>query len=100
MEGCPVGARPHGEGGGLAMARSRAGGPGHEQHAVGQRQPGNGGAGSRIGEAREEREGRERGSWSVGQPVEWGPAAERRGGLSHCGWTGLEGRAQLAGKER
>jgi hypothetical protein len=34
----------------------------------------------------------------VGQLVEWGPAAERKGRQSHYGWTDTEGRVQLVGK--
>jgi hypothetical protein len=41
------------------MVHARAGDSEHERRAVGRRQPKNGGAGSRTGEAGEERVGRE-----------------------------------------
>jgi hypothetical protein len=70
-------------------------------HGVGQRQPRDSGVGSRTGEAGEEREGRERGGRLAGGPAHGvGPAAERKGGRSHYMWSGPEGRAQLARKER
>jgi hypothetical protein len=71
------------EGGGLAMARARAGGPRHERRAVGRRQLGDGGAGSRAWEAGEEREGRERGRLVGGPARRVGPTCQRskeRGG--------------------
>jgi hypothetical protein len=49
-------------------------GPQARARAVGRLQPRDGGAGSRAGEAGEEREGRESGGgWLVGQPMEWVP---------------------------
>jgi hypothetical protein len=76
----PVGAQPHGGGGGLAMARARAGGPRAQAGAIVQRQPEDGGAGSCTGEAGVEREGESRGEgWPVGRLTEWGPAIRGRG---------------------
>jgi hypothetical protein len=73
-------------------------GPGHERHAVGQRQPGDGGAGSCTGEAGEERDGRDRVGWPVGRPTEWGPTTERKVGVVAVG--GPTRRWGPTGKER
>jgi hypothetical protein len=59
-------------------ARLSWGDPGHERRAVGRRQPGDGGVGSRTGEAGEEREGREQGRLASGTAHGVGPACERR----------------------
>jgi hypothetical protein len=93
--GGPVSARPSGEGGGLAMACARAGGPGHERRAVGWRQPGDDGAVSRTGEAGEEREGRERGRLVSGANSVWGLANRGKGvgdrwGRLQCRWFKLD----------
>jgi hypothetical protein len=66
------------EEGGLAMAHARAGVPRHERRAVRRRQPGDGGAGSRMGEAGEEREGRERGRLATRPARGVGPTCQRR----------------------
>jgi hypothetical protein len=72
--GGPVSARPCEGGGGPGHGVRSSWGPRTRARAVGWRQPGDGDARSRAGEAEEEREGREsEGGWPVGRPVEWVP---------------------------
>jgi hypothetical protein len=83
----------------LAMTRARAGGPGHERHGVGQRQPGDDSAVSCTGEVGEEREGRERGEagWWAGSRSEASSRDKRRVESLRVDRLGGEG---PTGKER
>jgi hypothetical protein len=82
-----------GKRGGLAMARARVGGPGHERHAVGRWQPADGGTGSRTGEAGEEREGREQGEahWCAGSRSGAQRQREKASGVAAGGPAQREG---------
>jgi hypothetical protein len=84
----------------LAMTRARAGGPDMSGTGSGSGSPGTAAPCHAQGRQGKREKGESGGRLAGGPAHGVRPAAERKGGRSHCGWTGPEERAQLARKER